>query len=275
MPPAAATPTRCGPKPTGGKETLLIRGVYTAASAMLAQETAQAAIANNLANVNTSGYKADVATFKSFSFGALTRSENGARQSIGTLGAGSAPDEIALDLTPGALQATGNNLDVALPNAREFFVVQTPTGARLTRAGAFHASANGTLVDATGFPLVGRDGRSVRLPSGGPPATIDAGGNVVGANGQVIGRLEVVRLAPGAKAEKEGGRLLRVDNPAALQTVDRPVLAVGSLETSNVSAVTEMVGMIAAMRAYEAASKVLQDEDETLGRALSEVARAG
>ncbi len=252
----------------------MIRGVYTAASAMLAQEAAQAAIANNLANVNTSGYKADVATFKAFSFGALTRSENGMKVPIGTLGAGSAPDETVLDLTPGALQATGNNLDVALQDAREFFVVQTPAGARLTRAGAFHASANGTLVDASGFPVLGRNGKSVRLPAG-LSATIDAGGNVVGANGQVAGSLEVVRLAPGAKAEKEGGRLLRVADPAALGAVDRPALVPGSLETSNVSAVTEMVGMIAAMRAYEAASKVLHDQDETLGRALSEVARAG
>ena len=244
---------------------------------MLAQESAQAAIANNLANVSTHGYKADIATFRSYHFGALARSEAGSDAPIGTLGAGSAPDETALDLTPGSLQTTGNNLDAALRDAHEFFVVQTPAGPRLTRAGSFHADNAGTLVDTSGFPVLDRAGRPIRFaePTSAGAARLDASGNVVDAAGKSIAALQIVRLAPGAAAEKEGGRLLRAADPAALGIVERPALVPGSLETSNVSAISEMVGMIAAMRAYEAASKVLRDQDETLGRALSEVARAG
>jgi flagellar basal-body rod protein FlgG len=82
-----------------------------------------------------------------------------------------------------------------------------------------------------------------------------------------------VALAPGAQPVKEGGRLLRVPD-GATRPVDRPALVPGALEMSNVSVVEEMVGMIAAMRAYEAAQKAIQSQDQTLGQALNEVARA-
>lgn len=249
-----------------------------AASAMRTQEAAQAVIANNLANVATPGFRGDVATFKAFHFGALTRKDgNVAAVPIGLLGAGAAPDAVLPDLSPGALEQTGNGLDVAVRAPDQFFVVRTATGEqRLTRAGAFSLDADGRLVDASGHAVVGKNGQELRVPAGAT-ATIDGAGNLL-AGGQVVGSVQVVALVPGARLFKEGGALLRAEasagNAAPFTPVAQVSLAPGVLERSNVSAVTEMVGMISAMRAYEAAAKVLKDQDETLGRALGEVARA-
>lgn len=251
----------------------MIRGVYTAASATLAQETAQSVIAGNLANVNTPGYKGDVATFKSFRLGALARTNGrGGEIPLGPMGAGASLAAVALDRTPGSIQTTGNPLDAALRDPNSFFVVRTPQGERLTRGGAFTLSPDGTLSDSGGFPVIGKSGGLIRVDTRAGAASLDANGNVV-VNGQARGQLKIVALAPDAPDPvKEGGRLLRAE-PASLTDVDRPLLLPGSLEMSNVSAITEMVGMITAMRAYEAAAKALQSEDEALGKALNEVAR--
>lgn len=250
----------------------MLRGVYTAASAMLAQETAQSVLANNLANAQTPGYKGDVAAFESFRLAALTRINDGSSsgQTIGELGTGAAPDEIATNLSDGVLQNTGNPLDVAALG-NQFFVVRGPVGDRLTRAGAFLVTPDGTLTDTAGHPVIGKSGGPIRVDTKAR-AAIDSDGNVV-VNGQTVDSLRIVALAPGTKPEKEGGRLIKVD-PAALRPVDRPRLATGCLEGSNISVVEEMVGMIAAMRAYEAAAKAVQSQDEALGKALNEVARA-
>ncbi len=254
------------------RKSHMIRGVYTAASAMLAQETAQSVISNNLANVNTPGYKGDVATFEAFRLGAMVRTGGGASvgAAIGTLGGGAVPHAVSLDLSAGPVKRTGNPLDVAA-TGNQFFVVRTPGGDRLTRAGEFTVGGDGVLTDTVGHPVVGADGRTIRLIDRATVA-IDAQGNVLSGL-RVVGALNVVSVAPGARLVKEGGRLLYAD-PASVTPVNRPSLLPESLEASNVSAVEEMVGMIGAMRAYEAAAKALQSEDETLGRAFNEVARA-
>nr|CAA9237522.1 Flagellar basal-body rod protein FlgF [uncultured Armatimonadetes bacterium] len=249
----------------------MLRGVYTAASAMLAQETAQSVIANNLANAATPGFKGDVAAFEAFRLAALTRAEGGSQSgSLGTLGAGAATAEIALDLSDGPLQQTGNPLNVALRGSAAFFVVRTPQGDRLTRAGEFAVGPDGTLTDTGGHPVLDRSGRAIRAGQGS--AEIDAEGNLL-VDKRVAASLQVVALLPGVEPRKEGHRLLRVD-AGGYRPVDRPRLVTGALEASNVSVVEEMVSMIAAMRSYEAAAKALQSEDEALGRALNEVAKA-
>ncbi len=252
----------------------MLRGMYTAASAMLAQETAQSVIANNLANVNTPGYKGDVAVFESFRLAALARADGGVLdaftgETLGNLGGGSVPASIGLDRAEGALKHTGNPLDVAARGS-QFFVVRTPAGDRLTRAGAFALGPDGALTDTGGYPVVGKDGSPIRLDARSP-ASIDADGNVL-VNGAAAAALKVVELAPGARPVKEGNRLLRAD-AASYRDAARPALVPGSLEGSNVSPVEEMVSMIAAMRAYEAAQKAVHSQDEALGRALNNVAK--
>jgi flagellar basal-body rod protein FlgG len=263
----------------------MIRGVYTAAAAMLVQETAQAVIANNLANANTPGYKADVATFESFRLGAITRARGGAADGapaggIGEIGAGATTSEIAPDLGAGSLKRTNNPLDVALRAPNQFFTVRAPQGDRLTRAGSFALAADGALTDTAGFPVVGGDGRPVRVDpaAAGGGVSIDGQGNLV-VGGAPVARLAVVELVPGARPVKEGDRLLRADaagGAAATRPAARPALVTESLEMSNVSIVEEMVAMIGAMRAYEAAQKAVQSHDQALAAALTQVAgRAG
>lgn len=249
----------------------MIRGVYTAASAMIAQETAQAVIANNLANVNTPGYKADIAVFEAFRLAPVTRvHDNTWGRPIGQLGAGTDQADIVLDRADGPIKVTGNNLDVAA-RGNQFFVVRTPQGDRLTRAGAFTLGPDGALLDTVGHPVVGADGRTIRVDGRGPIG-IDKNGNVL-SGGTTAAALKVVELLPSARPVKEGQRLLRTA-PNTYQDVPRPRLVPGALEGSNVSIIEEMVAMIGAMRAYEAAQKAVQSEDEALGKALNEVARA-
>jgi len=260
----------------------MIRGIYTAASGMLADQRRLDVIANNLANSSTSGYKRDTSVTTAFdSFRVIRvqdREPESARQNaVGNLTFGSLISHTATRLRTGSLLSTGNPLDVAI-SGDGFFTISTQNGLRYTRDGSFKQRADGVLTTQSGDPVL-VDGREV---TGGPgDLTINNDGTVLAGN-QVLGRLSVVTSTELGSIRKEGSNMwvqVTAGEPSALvqssESFARFDLAVGYIETSNVEPVTEMVEMITTMRSYEANQRAIQMQDEALGKAVSEVGRVG
>jgi flagellar basal-body rod protein FlgF len=223
------------------------RGLYIAASGMLAEQRRQDQIANDLANSATPGYKADRTTQTSFNSLLLANSVTGAV--IGAQGTAVEVDSVQTDFTPQPARDTGEPLDFAVVG-EGFFAVQSAAGVRYTRNGQFTADAQGRLVTAQGDPVLGRNGRPL----------------AVGADGRVDPRLvQVVALTD---PRKEGDSLVS-GTPAAGGAVGQ--VRAGALEASGADATRAMVDMITSMRAYEAGQKVIQTIDSTLGKATGQV----
>jgi flagellar basal-body rod protein FlgG len=222
------------------------RGLYLAASGMLAEQLRQNQIANDLANASTSGYKAERTTQQSFGDLLLTNSVTGA--TIGSQSTAVQVTNTVTDWSPQPLKDTGEPLDFAV-NGDGFFAVQTPGGVRYTRNGEFAADANGNLVTAAGHAVLGRNNQPARI----------------GADGRVDPRaLNVVALT---NPEKTGNNLV-TGTPGGQAAGS---VRSGALEASGADPTESMVDMIESMRAYQAGQKVIQTIDETLGKAASAV----
>lgn len=259
----------------------MIRSLYSSATGMRAQETNMDVIANNLANVNTTGYKKSRANFQDLMYQYLL--EPGAPTSQSTnspsgiqVGLGVKTSSVQREFTQGDLTSTSNQLDVAI-EGDGFFEIQLPDGtSSYSRSGNFQLDENGQLVTADGFILT----PTISVPNDALAVTIAQDGTVS------------VRQ-PGAGAPSEIGQItgVRFPNPAGLRATGRnlyeetqasgaPIagtfgedgfgrLSQGFLESSNVSIVEEVVKMITGQRAYEASSKGIQTADEMLNQAIN------
>ena len=250
----------------------MTRGMYTAATGMLANQTALDAISENLANANTTGYKQDIPQFQSFGETLLSRQNDAARsQSVGGLGKGVTVASLATDFTDGGLRQTGNPLDVAI-SGNGSLVVQTPQGIRLTRDGAMTQNAQGVLVEASGgYPVLGQGGKPITLPADAKKITINQTGQIL-ADGTQIGTLKLVTLSQAAGATKVGDNQFTEANVTG--TASTATIQQGVLENSNVSVIKDMVSMISINRAYETNQKMLKAEDDATGKAVNDVAKA-
>ncbi len=248
----------------------MTRGVYTAAAGMLANQAAQDAIAQNLANANTTGYKEDIPRFESFLSQSVSSLSPADRASLGTLGSGAGLKDETTDFAEGGLQQSGNPLDVALTGDAAL-VIQTPQGPRLSRDGSLSLDAQGTLIQsATGQPVLDSGDRPLAIPAKTKVIAISPQGDLT-ADGVKIGRIQLADLSPAVNPVKAGDNLYNVSSvqPASPTATIRQ----GYLESSNVSIVKEMVSMISIMRAYETNQKMLQAEDDTTGKATTEVGK--
>ena len=210
-------------------------------------------VANNMANLNTTGFKSEQILFEEYVM-PVARDQDFPRldQPLSYV-----QDWATIhDLSGGAMVQTGSELDVGL-NGDGFFAVQTPGGDRWTRAGSFQLSANGTLVDASGNPMLG-EGGPIQF---GPDETgiqIAADGSVSSSAGQK-GKLRLVEFANVQQLTREGSNLWAGGTPVAA-TNTRAMQ--GFIEKSNVSGVSEMAEMIRVTRAYESAASLATKQDE-------------
>ena len=222
------------------------RGLYIAASGMMAEQVRQDLIAHDLANASTTGYKADRVTTRSF--GDLLLQDTTGGNPIGALGLGARIESQTTDLSPGPLRATGEPLDFAV-EGEGFFAVRGAAGTRYTRDGRFQVSSRNTLVTAAGDEVLGPDGRPVRVGAGGEVAA---------------SRIGVVQLAG---ARREGDNLFTgTARGAAAGTV-----RAGALEGSAADPITTMVDMLGSLRAFEAGQRVITTIDSTLAKATNQV----
>jgi flagellar basal-body rod protein FlgF len=192
-------------------------------------------ITNNLANANTTGFKRD--------FGAILQTASGF--DVGT----------KIDLSPGDLVTTGNDLDVAI-NGPGFFAIQTSNGVRYTRNGSFSLDQNGELVTKDGMQVLNSSGSTIKVGHG--KVSIQDGGAVT-IDGTEAASLKIVNFKDPAKLQKEGlSRLLWTGTPDGVEDVPAPSLKSSSLERSNVNAMDEMVHLMSAYREFEAVQKTLR-----------------
>ncbi|RKQ92410.1 flagellar basal-body rod protein FlgG [Solirubrobacter pauli] len=225
------------------------RGLYLAASGMLAEQIRQDQIANDLANASTAGYKAERTTQQSFGELLLTNSVTGQR--VGNVTTGVAVTNTVTDWTPGTMKDTGEPLDFAI-NGDGFFAVQTGAGTRYTRNGQFTSDDQGRVTTLEGDLVLGRNNQPVAL----------------GADGKVDPRLlNVVTLNNPEKA----GNSYVTGTPGAVAGQVAGSVRSGALEASSADPTQSMVDMMASLRAYESGQKVIQTIDETLGKAAGAV----
>lgn len=252
---------------------------------MLAQQLRTDVLANNLANVNTVGFKQETVVQGAFPEMMLRRMHDPVgpqgsdgtfysggydpRPTIGRLGTGTYVEGTWTVHADGPLQWTDNPLDVALVGSG-FFVVETEAGLRLTRDGRFTLAEDGTVVTRHGWPVMGEDGPIV---VNGNDVTIAETGTVY-VDGNVAGNVAVVDVADAQTLQKEGeGLWVATEETGPLQQGDARLHA-GYVERSNVNTVTSMVQLISGFRAYEASQKVIHAYDETLGKAVNDLGRS-
>ncbi len=285
----------------------MLRGIYTGAAGMVVQQNRLDALSNNLANVDTTGYKRDTPIQKAFPELLIRRmSDDGVRQFplrsfpvgsfdvapvVGRVGTGVETNEYFTVFSQGGLRQTENPFDLAL-EGRGFYVVDTPYGERYTRNGSFLIGAEGMLVTKQGYPVLGEDG----------PIHLKLNNFVVDEDGVIyenatfaddpqrlvsmrenewddtveVDRLRIVDMRNIRYLRKQGDSFWTTteeSGDAFTMIADRPKVRQGFLESSNVNPVTEMVQLIEVNRAYEANQRAIQSHDEMTARLINEAIR--
>jgi flagellar basal-body rod protein FlgG len=226
----------------------LASGIYEAVRGATLKEKQLDIITNNLANTNTAGFKKDVLTFDEV-----------------------LQVQLATDLSPGSLNHTGNQLDVALGD-KGFFKIQTERGIRYTRDGRFLLDAEGMLTVQSGDRVLGHNG-SIQIR--GRETTITMSGDVI-VDGKRVGTLSIVDFTHPHFLKKEGDSLYVYDDPTdegMIVEQDQALVQQRYLEASNVNPVEEMTKMIEALRAYESFTKVIQTFDEANAKLINELGK--
>ncbi|MCA9188464.1 MAG: flagellar basal-body rod protein FlgG [Pirellulaceae bacterium] len=252
----------------------MLRALYSSATGMKAQETLLDVTANNLANVNTTGFKRSHVNFADLLYATVRQAgaQSAAGQQIPVglqIGSGARAVATTKLFTPGTPQQTGNNLDVAI-EGDGFFQIQMPSGEiRYTRDGSFHMDSAGNLVNADGYLLqpgitISPDATAITILPDGTVST-----NVNGVE-TPVGQIDLARFINPAGLSSTGGNLYAQTTASGDPLPGQPglnglgTLRQGFLEESNVQMVTELISLITAQRAYEVNARAIRAGDEML-----------
>jgi flagellar basal-body rod protein FlgG len=254
-----------------------MRALSTAATGMAAQQMNVEVISNNIANMNTIGYKAQRAEFQDLLYQNVERmgsqsSDAGTVVPTGIqVGSGVKPNAVYRLTTQGSMTQTGNQFDLAI-NGRGYFQVQLPSGeTAYTRAGNFSVNQNGQMVTADGYTVLPQ----IAIPATATAVTISNSGQVQATipgqtAPQTVGQMQLATFFNEAGLDAQGGNLFLVSGASGQPVVGNPgAIGYGSLqqgytEASNVDSVTEITNLISAQRAYEMNSKVVNSADQML-----------
>lgn len=255
----------------------MLRSVYTAVSGIAGGLARQQVAVNNLANVDTVGFKRQVVA----TFPALVALSAGQEPDIAlvglrkaalhpaSIGSGVYAEEVVTDFSPGALKATDEPLDLALAG-EGFFRVETPDGERYTRDGRFSRDAQGKLVALNGHPVLGEAGV---MTLGQGPVQIAEDGTII-SGGEAVGRLNIATFETPATLVKCGENLFSAPGGAAqVLPPEKVEVKQGYLEMSNVDLVEAVVDMLTVARIYQTNQQMLQTQDELLSRAINDLGR--
>jgi flagellar basal-body rod protein FlgF len=241
-------------------------GYYAACTALVARTQALDTIANNLANVSTAGFRAERNVFSSVLATAGNPPGSSLNQAINRYGVLSGT---AIDQSQGAMQKTGNELDLGIEGPG-YFVVQTADGPMYTRNGAFQVSSKGQLVTASGDAVMGDQGVITMSPG---PVSISPDGTI-SSNGAVAGKIRVVQFSPDTQLTSMGNTYYSAPPNTAAPATDSAVRQ-GMLESSNVNPVEGMVELVNAQRTAEMMQRALSiystEIDKTAAQDLPKV----
>ena len=254
-----------------------MRALSTAATGMAAQQMNVEVISNNIANMNTIGYKAQRAEFQDLLYQNVERmgsqsSDAGTIVPTGIqVGSGVKPNAVYRLTTQGSMTQTGNQFDVAI-NGRGYIQVQLPSGeTAYTRAGNLSVNENGQMVTADGYTVLPQ----ITIPANATGVTISKAGQVQATipgqtAPQTVGQMQLATFFNEAGLDAQGGNLFLVSAASGAAVVGNPgaigygTLQQGYTEASNVDSVTEITNLISAQRAYEMNSKVVNSADQML-----------
>ena len=242
-------------------------GIWSAASGAVSQMTALDVAANNVANASTPGFRADRALFR--------QELNRAKDST----AGTRSMRYALtrtvepDRKQGQMVYTARSLDVALRQPDTWFVVKTPQGERYTRAGAIQVGTDGTLRTPEGYQYLGANRAVIRARTDARQVSISPNGSVTVDDSETNQQLAVVSFANTEGLVKEGAVLVRATPAAGRPRVATPDLEMGTLESSNSSALGGMNALVTASREFEMLTKVIEAFSQIEQRVAQDVAR--
>ena len=249
------------------------RGTYISAAGGIVQLQKLDQINNNLANINTPGFKRQVLVTSPTAFDQTLAGQMDLNDPYASGDNDRTPLTTVVgaftDFSQGPIETTGNPLNVAPRNAKDFFVINTAQGPQYTRAGNFTLNTEGELVTADGQPVQG-DGGAIVI--NGPGAQITSSGQIT-VNGTSVGTLRVVRIEDPSKLEHVAGSRFKAGDGQEVGESVEPDLAAGALEMSNTSALQNMIALIAANRAFQVYTKTAQTIDETNNTAVTRIGR--
>jgi len=261
----------------------MLRGLYTSALGMTTQMNRMDVISNNIANVNTGGYKKDKVITQSFTEELMKHITNDNSNSsmlrynntapVGRFSLGLFVDDVSVDFSTGSLKYTGGTFDLAV-NGDGFFAVNYTnasgqTEERYTRDGAFTLSPERVLMTKDGFPVAGANGGNIVVPDGS--ISIAQDGSIY-VDAEYIDSIKLVDFQDKTFLRKQGGNLYTAPQEAGLIAF-RGTVEQGVLELSNVNSVREMVEMIEITRAYEANQRMITTHDQTMQRAVNDIGK--
>ncbi len=254
--------------------------IYMAATGALAYERRLEVLSNNLANVNTVGFKQDKSRFQKYFLNELSQNNPYAP-------AGEKPSQAPAfwfrmntytDHSPGPTKGTGNRFDLSI-HGKGFFCVQTPRGIQYTRRGDFGISAQGTLVTQEGWPVLGQGGEITiesAMEFSDPQRhefIVDDQGNVA-VDGNTVDKLRIVDFAGSNTLIKVGDTYFRPGGASMTGTEAQDYrISQGTLEHSNVNAVQMMTELIEVHRGFEAYQKIIRSVDEVNSKTINEVGK--
>lgn len=239
---------------------------YIGLSRQIVLERQMAVVANNLANMNTTGFKAETPLFVEYLNGPDRIGPRRGTEVSMVLDQGT-----VRDLREGTMEVTNNPLDVAL-RGEGYLMVETFAGPRYFRGGRLTVNAEGLLVNNAGLPVIGTGDVTIIVPDNAGALTIGRDGFITSENAGEVGQLRVVRFENENQLSAIGGGLY-VTNQQPADAEDTQVVQ-GMLESSNVQPIVEMTRMIAVSRSYEATQNFIQNEHERQRTAIQQLIRA-
>lgn len=253
----------------------MIKGLYSAVTAMLTNSRRQQILSHNVSNMDTPGFKQILSTVEEFTHTQAVDPMNSINagsplRELGVLGLGVQKGLDSIDFTQGGLKNTNNPLDVGISGSA-FFHIKTPEGDRYTRDGRFIRNENGELVTPEGYYVIGKGGQNIKLADGDVDIRSDG---AIAINGLQTSQLDLVEFENPIEdlEHDQGGIFLAKGTPKASST---STVVQGALESSNVSSAQLMAQMIEISRAYEAAQQMVQNQDELLGKTISSLGTIG
>ena len=246
--------------------------IYMATSGAEVQRLRLQILSNNLANINTAGFKEDRAVFRIPGQGLNPGTGESDPSSVSPASFSSViPMTTQTNYARGPIQRTGNPLDLAI-ESEGFFSVQTDQGVRYTRNGSFTINPEGVLSTHDGNPIIGEGGE---ITIDGSEVRFDGSGNVV-VDGVVADKLKIVTISEPAALQKIGQSLFQLDETkGAEEPLEYGGVQQGFLEGSNVNAVKVMTELIEVQRGYESYQKMIKTMDEMASRVISGVGSTG
>lgn len=259
-------------------------GLSTAALGMLAEFNGEENISNNLANLQTPGYKERSAVQQDFTQ-VLVNTQQGAevdlamdgfptpgtltQDAVGRLGSAPQIKDYGLNLAQGNARYTGSPNDLMIVG-NGFFTVRAGNQTLLTRNGSFHRSAQGALLTAEGYPVLDQGGHPIKVPNGALEVGQDG---TLTVNGVRHGRIGLATVPQGQPLTENGNGYYTGPGRAVTGRGNSVGILQGYLESSNVDLATQMSAMLSAQRSYQADSQMLQAADSTMGLAVNDLGK--